>query len=46
MTVGQMIEILGKFDKDLHHYNWGIRHGKACIIDYALTEEVAERGGW
>ena len=34
------------FDKDLHHYNWGIRHGKACIIDYALTEEVVERGGW
>lgn len=35
-----------QFDRDLHHYNWGIRHGKACIIDYALTESVAERGSW
>ena len=34
------------FDRDLHHYNWGIRHGKACIIDYALTEEVVERSSW
>lgn len=39
-------EWVRKFDRDLHHYNWGIRHGKACIIDYALTEEVVERGGW
>lgn len=36
-------EWLVNFDRDIHHYNWGIRHGKACIIDYALTEEVASR---
>jgi len=35
-----------EFDRDIHHYNWGIRHGKACIIDYAMTEEVVNRGGW
>lgn len=34
------------FDRDIHHYNWGIRHGKACLIDYAMTEEVVERSGW
>lgn len=34
------------FDRDIHHYNWGIRHGKACLIDYAMTEEVVERGNW
>ena len=35
-----------KFDKDIHSYNWGIRNGKACLIDYAMTEEVMERGSW
>lgn len=39
-------EWIRQFDKDIHHYNWGIRHGKACIIDYAMTKEVMERGGW
>ena len=37
---------LSEFDKDIHHYNWGIRHGKPCVIDYALTREVMERGNW
>lgn len=37
---------LRNFDKDIHHYNWGIRHGKACIIDYAMTEEVVNRANW
>lgn len=37
---------LHDFDKDIHHYNWGIRHGKACVIDYAMTEAVITRGGW
>lgn len=32
------------FNKDIHHYNWGIRHGKACVIDYAMTQEVYARG--
>ena len=31
------------FNKDIHNYNWGIRHGKACLIDYAMTEEVISR---
>lgn len=35
-----------KFDKDIHSYNWGIRNGKACLIDYAMTEEVIKRGDW
>lgn len=39
-------EWLRHFDKDIHHYNWGIRHGKACVIDYAMTEEVVERANW
>lgn len=39
-------EWVRSFDRDIHHYNWGIRHGKACIIDYAMTEEVANRGCW
>ena len=34
------------FNRDIHHYNWGIRHGKACVIDYAMTEEVYERGSY
>lgn len=34
---------LNTFDKDIHHYNWGIRNGKACIIDYAFTQEVLDR---
>lgn len=34
------------FNKDIHDYNWGIRHGKACVIDYAMTEEVVGRGCW
>lgn len=37
---------LRKFDKDIHHYNWGIRHGKACVIDYAMTAEVLDRAGY
>lgn len=37
---------LTRFSKDLHHYNWGIRQGKACVIDYAMTNEVYERGSW
>ena len=32
-----------KFDKDIHSYNWGIRNGKACLIDYAFTQEVMDR---
>ena len=32
-----------KFNKDIHSYNWGIRNGKACLIDYAFTQEVVER---
>lgn len=39
-------EWLRHFDKDIHHYNWGIRHGKACVIDYAMTEEVLTRNNW
>ena len=35
-----------QFNKDIHHYNWGIRHGKACVIDYAMTREVLERAGF
>ena len=31
------------FNKDIHSYNWGIRDGKACLIDYAMSDEVAER---
>lgn len=34
------------FDKDIHSYNWGIRNSKACLIDYAMTEEVVNRGSW
>ena len=34
------------FDNDIHNYNWGIRHNKACVIDYAMTNEVYERGSW
>lgn len=37
---------LSEFDKDIHHYNWGIRHGKPCVIDYALTQAVYDRGSW
>lgn len=37
---------LHEFDKDIHHYNWGIRHGKPCVIDYALTQAVYDRGSW
>ena len=33
-----------KFNADIHHWNWGIRHGKACVIDYAMTKEVIKRG--
>ena len=29
-----------KFNKDIHSYNWGIRNGKACLIDYAFSQEV------
>ena len=32
-----------EFDKDIHSYNWGIRNGKACLIDYAFTQEVLDR---
>ena len=32
-----------KFDRDIHSYNWGIRDGKACLIDYAMSDEVAGR---
>ena len=39
-------EWLRHFDKDIHHYNWGIRHGKACVIDYAMTAEVLDRAGY
>ena len=31
------------FNKDIHSYNWGIRDGKACLIDYAMSDEVAGR---
>ena len=31
------------FNKDIHSYNWGIRNGKACLIDYAMSNEVAGR---
>lgn len=37
---------LFEFDKDIHHWNWGIRCGKPCVIDYALTQEVYDRGSW
>lgn len=29
-----------KFNKDIHSYNWGIRNGKACLIDYAFSQKV------
>lgn len=32
-----------EFNKDIHSYNWGIRNGKACLIDYAMSEEVVGR---
>lgn len=32
-----------KFNKDIHSYNWGIRNGKACLIDYAFSQEVYAR---
>lgn len=32
-----------KFNRDIHSYNWGIRDGKACLIDYAMSDEVAGR---
>ena len=35
-----------EFDKDIHSYNWGIRNGKACLIDYAFTQEVYKRSGY
>ena len=31
------------FNKDIHSYTWGIRDGKACLIDYAMSDEVAGR---
>lgn len=31
------------FNKDIHSYNWGIRDGKACLIDYAMSNEVVDR---
>ena len=34
------------FNKDLHNYNWGIRHNRPVVIDYAMTEEVLERTGY
>lgn len=45
LTTDELKWVYG-FDKDVHHYNWGIRHGKACLIDYAMTAEVVNRGGW
>ena len=35
-----------KFNKDIHSYNWGIRDGKACLIDYAFSQEVYARNGY
>ena len=35
-----------KFNNDLHSYNWGIRNGKACLIDYAFSQEVYKRNGY
>lgn len=35
-----------KFDKDIHSYNWGIRDGKACLIDYAFSRDVFNRNGY
>lgn len=35
-----------KFNKDTHSYNWGIRHGKACLIDYAFSQEVYARNDY
>lgn len=31
--------------KDLHSWNWGIVNSKACVIDYAMSNEVIERSG-
>lgn len=27
-------------NNDMHHYNWGTRYGKACIIDYACVNST------
>ena len=35
-----------KFNKDIHSYNWGIRNGKACLIDYAFSQEVWVRNDY
>lgn len=35
-----------KFNKDIHSYNWGIRNGKACLIDYAFSQEVWARNDY
>lgn len=35
-----------KFNKDIHSYNWGIRNGKACLIDYAFSQNVYDRNGY
>lgn len=43
---GDELKWVYEFDRDIHHYNWGIRNGKACLIDYAMTEEVVNRGSW
>lgn len=34
---------INNFCTDMHGYNWGIRHNKVCIIDYAFSKEVLRR---
>lgn len=42
LTFDEFVWVM-KFNHDIHAYNWGIRNGKACLIDYAMTDEVCER---
>lgn len=36
-------EILTRYGNDLHDWNWGLIDGEPRIIDYAFTDNVAER---